>query len=108
MDAGKLNSLVQQLQRLESDWQKLDLVQWHRRTDTLLIELLGVDHPSVKAFAALSGLAASAIPKRADYIDPARILLSQLMTTLVPPLELDPFDDVDLVIIAAKSVPELT
>jgi nucleoside phosphorylase len=108
MEWGKLNPLAQQLRRLESDWQKLDLVQWHRRTDELLMELLGADHPSVKAFAALGGLAASAIPKRPDYVDPARILLSRLMTTLAPPSALDPFDDVDLAIIAAKSVPELT
>ncbi len=84
MESGKLNSLAQQLQRLESDWQKIDLIQWHRRTDTLLIELLGTDHPSIKAFASLGTLAASASSKRPDYVEPARIFLSQLMNTLAP------------------------
>jgi nucleoside phosphorylase len=110
MDAELIAALIGQYRRISTLQRKLDLVQWHPATATILINLLGAEHPEVVAFSRLAGRTSSSNTQ--DYVAPALILLKKVISQVAPGDEtLGPaasFRNIHIAIIAAKSVPELT
>lgn len=50
MDAELIAALLGQYRKLNTLQRKLDLVQWHPATATILASLLGAGHPDVVVF----------------------------------------------------------